>query len=190
MSEDHQRSRKRSPRFRLRERTAAAHQRVDDLFSRLRLDRHEDYRRFLTAQASAFLPVEDLLIELGIEHHVPGFTAGRRGPLLLKDLADLGVAATPRLPAPALNDVAAQLGAAYVLEGSRLGGAMLQKGVPQTFPARFLRAESQLSWTAFVQILDRQLERETQMETAVSAAQAVFAMFELSAARHSLRDAF
>lgn len=165
----------------LRERTAASHQRVDDLFSGLKLGHLEDYRRFLAGQAAAFLPVEDLLLDLGIEQSVPGFTANRRGPLLLADLQDLAIAAPHILPAPALHSEAAQLGAAYVLEGSRLGGSLLQKEVPVTFPARFLRAPSTLHWPAFVQILDRRLLSEPQIDAAVSAAQAVFAMFEYSA---------
>ena len=45
----------------LKERTAAAHDRVDALFARFDLGVHEDYRLFLEAQAEAHLAAEQAL---------------------------------------------------------------------------------------------------------------------------------
>ncbi len=50
-----------SARAALRARTAAEHERVDRLFSNFTLGEGGSYRRFLLAQAAAFLPIESAL---------------------------------------------------------------------------------------------------------------------------------
>ena len=62
-----------------------------------------------------------------------------RAPLLAADLAALGAV----MPAPLdlqQRDDAAAWGTLYVVEGSRLGGALLLRGVPAGSPASYLGA--------------------------------------------------
>ena len=56
---------------------------------------------------------------------------------------------------------ASMLGAIYVLEGSRLGGAVLKRTVPGHFPRRFLEARQAAgSWRTLLQALDEFLIRD------------------------------
>ena len=58
-----------SARAALKRATADAHERVDLLFSGLKLEDPRDYRRFLVAQAAAHLPVEQALDDAGALCH-------------------------------------------------------------------------------------------------------------------------
>jgi heme oxygenase len=62
-----------------------------------------------------------------------------RAPLLAADLAALGAALPDALSLPE-GDAAMAWGALYVVEGSRLGGAMLARQVPAGWPAAYLGA--------------------------------------------------
>ena len=88
-------------------------------------------------------------------------------------------------PAPASPPVfageAQVLGGLYVLEGSRLGGAMLIKTVSQGLPTAFLTPGNPADWRAFISLLEVRLSLDEILAEAVSAALAVFAMFEQSA---------
>lgn len=176
---DHSKNkREKSVRFVLREETAVCHQRVDDLFSEMDLGQLVTYRLFLAAQAAAFIPVENAIVAGGVGQSVPELVAHRRAPLLVDDLADLQTAVPAPLRPPAMNSDAALLGAAYVLEGSRLGAAVLRKAVPAAFPCRFLSAPTTLRWSAFADVLERQLVTDEQVEAAATSAREVFTMFE------------
>src|SRR5689334_6570101 len=107
----------------LRDATAAAHDEVDALFSRVDLTNAAGYRAFLSAQAFAHLAVEAALDAAGAERVIADWPERRRAALLRADLAELGIAAEQGSP-PSLSGAASIAGAAYVLEGSRLGGAM------------------------------------------------------------------
>lgn len=121
-------------RFRLRRATSAAHARLDDLFSRFDLSIASGYVAFLCAQAPAFLAVERALDDAGASALIDGWTLRRRSDALRKDLADLGQTLPPGLPAPVVVTEPQILGAAYVLEGSRLGGAILARQVSSGLP--------------------------------------------------------
>lgn len=167
----------------LRKATAASHARVDAAFSRFRLDDADDYRRFLLAQAAGFLPVEAALDEAEAERLIPHWAERRRASLLRADLAALNVTA-PELfgPPPIFSSKASRLGATYVLEGSRLGGALLKRQVPKSFPRRFLDARQLAgSWRKLLETLDLFLIRQGDLELAARAANEVFARFEQGA---------
>lgn len=66
-------------------------------------------------------------------------TLPMRTPLLAADLAALGLT-MPDAPASPAADLAAAWGALYVVEGSRLGGAMLARQVPAKWPSAYLGA--------------------------------------------------
>jgi len=167
-----------SPRFALRAATAAAHARVDSLYTRLDLSRRDDYARFLLGHAAAFLPVEAALIDAVARAFGPGWTPSCRGHRLRDDLAALGLTVPPLAAAPDFSTEAERLGGLYVLEGSRLGGAMLVRGVAPGLPRAFLAPEATSSWRAFTTMLDSRLTSASALEKATGAANAVFSVFE------------
>ena len=169
----------------LRAATAEEHRKVDAAFSRFRLGDETGYRDFLLAQAAGFLPVEQALDEGGAAQILPDWPERRRGDLLLADLADLNVTAPEPFFAPDfISGKASMFGAIYVLEGSRLGGAVLKKTVPGHFPRRFLEARQAAgSWRSLLQALDDLLIRPGDLDAAITAAKKVFARFEQGARR-------
>ena len=170
-----------SARFRLRDETSAAHERVDALYSRFDLAADEGYAAFLTAQARAFMPVEAALNEAGAGDIVADWAGRLRSDALAHDLAALGLKAAEPLPAPVFTTEAEILGGAYVLEGSRLGGALLRRSVPADRPRAFMAASDPGRWRGFVAVLEQRLTGQAAIEQAISAALATFAVFERSA---------
>jgi heme oxygenase len=168
----------------LRAGTASEHERVDRLFSRFDLSRIEDYRLFLSAQAAAHLPVEAALDTAGAERIVEDWPTRRRAALLLADLEELGLPQPRPMEAPELKDDAAILGAIYVLEGSRLGGAMLKRSLPDIAPKRFLGAtQAPGNWRKLLESLDHFLYETVALESALLAAKQVFERFEAGGLR-------
>jgi heme oxygenase len=172
-------------RLKLRAATAPDHAAVDDAYSAFDLSRPADYRAFLEAQSACLEPLEDALTAAGAERLLADWRGRRRAPLLAADLAELGgardAAARPAFTI-ALHEPAALLGALYVLEGSRFGGAVLARRLPAAAPARFLGAPSEPhAWRALVSAMDRHLGSEPALAAAVAAARAVFAAFEATA---------
>ena len=128
-----------TPRSPLRDLTRAEHEAVDRLHTRFDLSQAAGYRAFLSAQASAFLAIEAALYSAGAADLVEDWPERRRSELLKADLAELGIN-PPRGQAPPLPFEADLLGGIYVLEGSRLGGAVLSSRHPAGAPSRFLAA--------------------------------------------------
>lgn len=167
----------------LRARTAEDHARVDALFGRFDLASEDGYRGFLTAQAGAFLPIEEALDAAGIGEIVPDWHERRRSDPLRADLSRLGVQA-PDGASPTFENEAGILGALYVLEGSRLGGSLLRKSVSPDFPRAFLDApQPPGAWRKLLALIDVTLNRPDQTDRAVEAARMVFGAFESSGAR-------
>lgn len=114
-------------RDRLREETRAAHNNVDDLYSRLDLTAPQDYRVFLTAHLAAMTTLEAMV------ERAPLPAALREGmvaytPLIRHDLEMLG--ARPEiLPQPPADAAAGSdafaIGLIYVKAGSRMGAQVL-----------------------------------------------------------------
>lgn len=167
----------------LRAATLEQHDRVDRIFSQIRLDDVDDYGAFLGAQAAAHIPVEHALVSAGVARIVPDWESRERGDLVRADLATLGLP----MPDPAgtivFGDEAAVLGGLYVLEGSRLGGTMLKRSVPADFPTRFLGGVDSAAWRSLLQMLDARLDNALKRSAAVAAARDVFALFETSGQR-------
>lgn len=173
----------------LRSATSAEHERVDRLFSTLDFGRIEDYRRFLLAQAAAFLPIEAALDEANAAAILPDWPGRRRGHLLRSDLEALGAAEPEPIAAFAFKTEAAALGAIYVLEGSRLGGALLKRELPAVAPRQFLEApQPQGSWRKLLELLDASLYRTDLLEAAAEAAREVFQRFEAGGLRYLETD--
>ncbi|HEX8447148.1 MAG TPA: biliverdin-producing heme oxygenase, partial [Sphingomonas sp.] len=135
-------------RFFLRDATAACHARVDAAYGRFDLADRRSYAAFLTAHARVLPPLEAMLDAAALW---PEWVA--RAPFLIRDLAAFGIPRPPAmtLPAiPAMSTPAERWGLLYVLEGSRLGGAMLARQVPGDWPTAYLAAAHQGgSWARF-----------------------------------------
>ena len=165
----------------LRAATADAHARVDRIFTSFDLAQRAGYARFLQAQAAALLPLEQALEAGAAPRLAVEWTARRRGPALVRDLRAWD------LPVPANDGVdpierpAAALGTLYVLEGSRLGGAVIRRTLPPEFPSAFLAPGPPGHWRTLLDALETCLPTHDLRSEAIDAAQAAFALFECSA---------
>ena len=175
----------------LRRETRDLHDAVDAVYSTFRLDTHDDYAAFLAAQAAAHLPCEMALDRAQAERILPDWPLRRRADLLRDDLRKIGsnISASDSgglRAEPSFRTASEILGAIYVLEGSRLGGAMLVRSVPGSLPRKFLGASLPGSWRNLMQVIDRDLVAATEIDEAVAAARQVFGLFE-RAGRASMR---
>lgn len=177
-----------SARAALRAATAACHDRVDAVFSRIDLADPGGYGRFLQAQAGAYLPVEAALDRAGATSVVPDWPGRRRADVLRADLDALGLAVPAGGPDITFDDAAAVLGGIYVLEGSRLGGAVLVRGVPASFPQAFLAPGDSARWRYLLEIMDHMLISADVRTSAVESACRVFMLFEGSGRRYLKAD--
>jgi len=164
----------------LRSATADCHRKVDAIYSGARLDDRLSYGNFLLAQAAALLPVEAALDQSGIADLVEDWPERIRGPKLIRDIVELGIARPEPLRRPTLSGPPEMLGALYVLEGSRLGGKLLRRSVPSDFPTHFLAGESSGSWASFLMRLDQIIDTDAERSGAIDSARAVFSVFEMT----------
>jgi len=102
---------------------------------------------------------------------------------LIEDLADLGCAMPPESTLPRLSCPASLLGTIYVLEGSRLGGRLLARSLAPDCPRRFMDDGEPRHWQSLVDVLDRTLVSNAEIDSAITAAKAAFALFEDGARR-------
>ncbi|ANM11863.1 MULTISPECIES: biliverdin-producing heme oxygenase [unclassified Rhizobium] len=160
----------------LRAQTADCHGEVDELFSTFDLSNRQQYRTFLRAHARVVPAAEDALEDAGIAHLLPDWPERRRTQLLLADIGELGDPLPQPLPPPALRNDAALWGALYVLEGSKLGGALLAKSVPDHLPGSYLRPQGP---KGAIRIFMERLDASgiDDPAAAVSAARDVFGLF-------------
>ncbi len=158
---------------RLRAATASDHDAVDAGFGRYDLSDADDYRAFLIAHAKALPAVEAWLAA------IPGLGAVRsRETALAEDLAALG----EHMPAPMPFDVtpsaAAGWGAMYVVEGSRLGGIMLSRSVPEGMPSAYLGSKHLSGeWRALLAAIDEEPADDAWIEQAIVGAKAAFDLY-------------
>lgn len=128
----------------LKERTRPHHERVEQRLPVLRDDLAAgEYRDLLARFHGFYAPLEARLCAVRGWDGVAVRPADRlKTPLLRRDLAVLGVNADALPPCPALPDVdtlARALGAMYVLEGSTLGGRLIERHLARVLglsPAR------------------------------------------------------
>jgi heme oxygenase len=165
-----------SLRMVLRAATTADHEAVDSEFGRFDLTLRLSYTQFLMAHARV----------LGVlEGAVAGIWSPWRArfPLLKADLAELGVTVSEGKPLPT-RSTAAQWGALYVLEGSRLGGGILAGRVGPELPKRYLSATHEAgSWRKFADALEQAggSESDSWRADAIGGAKLAFARFTQSA---------
>ncbi|NKK68269.1 biliverdin-producing heme oxygenase [Rhizobium leguminosarum bv. viciae] len=165
-----------SLRSALRAQTADCHAAVDALFGSFNLSRTQDYKAFLLAHARVVPSVEHALEEAGIARLLPNWSERRRAHLLAADIRELGDRLPAPLPQPALHCEAAVWGASYVLEGSKLGGALLAKAVPDHLPSSYLTPQGPKgAMRLFMDRLDA--SKVDDPGAAVTAARNVFDLF-------------
>jgi heme oxygenase len=149
----------------LRLATASRHQALEeDLNVIERLGSPPD-RRALVARYYGMHAAADFALQtwLGSMRDLD-YSARRRTPLLLRDLAALGLAVPPLADGPAItvSSQAEALGLLYVLEGSTLGGRVIRKTLAaqgiDDLGLSFLDpygAETGNRWKQFLAVLDR-----------------------------------
>ncbi|RWX17649.1 biliverdin-producing heme oxygenase [Rhizobium hidalgonense] len=165
-----------SLRSALRAQTADCHAAVDALFGNFNLSRTQDYKAFLRAHARVVPSIEHALEEAGIARLLPDWPERGRAQLISADIRELGDQLPDLLPPPALRGEAAIWGAAYVLEGSKLGGAMLARSVPDHLPSRYLTPQGpKAAMRTFMESLDASDPKDP--EAAVLAARSIFDLF-------------
>ncbi len=175
-------------RARLKHATRGAHDRLDALFSALDLTDPNGYRRFLAVQGKVLPRCEAILAASGAAHLLPDWTLRVRTPALAHDLAAIGGQATAVHGDVAAAGPAASFGMMYVLEGSRLGGAVLARRVDANEdPAcrgatRYLRhGVGQGLWPSFVSALDAAECVADDLAACIAGAAQTFALFEAAA---------
>lgn len=114
-------------RFFLRETTRDLHHDLDVLISRLDLADDGDYAAFLRIHAAALLPLEAALEASGIEGSFPAWPRHRRSHALIADLRACDIEEGTGAALPAICGTGQRMGVLYVLEGSRLGGRLLER---------------------------------------------------------------
>jgi heme oxygenase len=172
----------------LRSATSVIHARLDNAAALMRLDTREGYGRFLAAHAAALLPLERELGEVGIAEVLPDWPSRARAALLREDLAQMGVGFVPLDP-PLLGDDAAAMGAAYVLEGSRLGASVIRQQIHPDFPSRYLRhGQGKRLWASFLDRLENTQSVRLRPQVARAGAMATFSMFEIAMTQAQARE--
>jgi heme oxygenase len=160
---------------RLRNATRFCHDEVDALYGQFDLTERGSYGDFLASHARALIPLEDWL---DLSTLVEGVTP--RSPSLRADLEAL---ARPLIEPAALGwekTEVAQWGAAYVIEGSRLGGAVLRRAVGAGLSRAYLSStHPQGAWRQFLGQMDRKgaAGGELWQTQAVSSAIRAFTLF-------------
>lgn len=151
---------------RLREKTHAAHERLDNRITGAEpFSSRERYGLFLQVQYRFHRDIEALYLNPALQELLPDLASRRRQDLIVADLVDLGlgIPGSSRPPAfGAAPDIATALGWLYVAEGSNLGAAVLLKrakemGLSADFGARHLAGHPEgrgLHWRTFTAALD------------------------------------
>jgi heme oxygenase len=166
----------------LRDATGPDHERLDALFGGFAIGTPDGYRRFLTAHAGALPAIEQALDASGFADDLTDWPSRRRGAALAADLAAVGGDLPVALNPPQLDTPARRWGAAYVIEGSRLGGAFLARQVPAALPKAYLSTPQPAgNWRHFLAELEAVLTTPGDIEQAQTTARAVFALFEAGA---------
>ena len=152
---------------------------VDDAFSGYDLTELSGYRRFLLAHALA-LPAAEAALAPRLE--LPRWR--ERASLLAADLAELNETMPVPLPFDLPPAVGAAWGALYVTEGSRLGGIVLARRVPSSYPARYLGARHESDeWRALLGAIDTTSDAGSSewIDGAIAGAVACFTLYQKAA---------
>ena len=176
------------PREFLKAQTRTAHERVDNAFMRFDLSQLAGYRCFLEAHHAVLPACERVLALSGAATLLADWPTRVRTPALKHDLMtlrghqpDATGCTVPIVPAAAF-------GMLYVLEGSRIGGAVLASRLPANSDAirqgatKYLRhGEGLHLWSSFVAALNASPVVCAQMDAVLASALHTFTLFEVAA---------
>jgi len=142
------------------------------------------YIKFLLALTRVIVPLERALESAGVERLLIDWAERRRTAALILDLQDLGQTVTAEASVPPMGGEAWQFGALYVLEGSRLGGALLLRRARKNSDVRVQQATRYLDhgsgrhfWQSFLARLEDSAAVARAHEEAVAGARAIFSLF-------------
>lgn len=173
----------------LRSATWPLHQRLEkEMDVKSRFSQLSEYRRHLSQMWGFCASVEGALDAEVFRDLLPDYESRRKLPLLIRDLASLGMqppgsAASPMRGLPAISDPAAAFGCAYVLEGATLGGRTIlpivekRLGFTASNGAAFLASYGNAvpeMWRAFSAALNRWCCLPQRRSAAIGAATATF----------------
>lgn len=173
----------------LRAATASSHGRVDAAYSEFSLTDHAGYSAFLAAHHYVLPGCERALATLAAKDLLADWAQRVRTPALLLDMADVGVVAVDSMPSLIQPSPAEAFGMMYVLEGSRLGGAVLARRLTTNPDPRcrnatryLLHGDGMRFWPSFVAALEASDTVQDNMDAVTAGAIATFALFETAAA--------
>lgn len=168
----------------IRAATHDSHRRLDLALSWLDLGQPRYYAGFLRSQADALLPLESALEIAGIAEVLPDWPHRARSAVLRHDLLLLNVISAPH-PEPHFNNEAQMLGAAYVLEASRMGARVMLARLAQQPDSMSIEATKYLKhgfgkrfWPTFLTVLENHSAAQANTDSVVQGAQIAFGMFE------------
>ena len=168
----------------LKDSTVALHDEVEARLLPLFATDAAGYAEFLRVSAAAVIPLERSLEANGPVGGLPDWNERSRRAALLQDLADMGMDEPAGIAAPVFDGEARQLGALYVLEGSRLGAVHLARRALSSLSPEVRRATRYLRhgagrrfWPSFLQHLESSQAVRGAPDEAVLGARAAFGMF-------------
>jgi len=164
----------------LRSGTGDCHTVVDRLFGRFDLSDRGQYSAFLLAHARVIPAVEHALARGGIASLLPDWADRRRSDMLVADMETLRLTPPPPFDVADFSSEDELWGAVYVLEGSKLGGAILAKQVPDTLPSTYISHQGPKgAMRAFMERLDG--ANIIDEDRAIAAARSIFDHFRRAA---------
>jgi len=162
----------------LRAATIVDHGRLDKMAAGLDVGQPEGYRAFLLWHARVLPVLEE---RLGMAPELPDWAERRRAAVLVADIRALGLGAPEPCPAPPLVNLFECIGALYVLEGSRLGAAVLARRVESAQPhaprAFLTHGKDAQLWRRFLIWLEAQPIADGAAADMVAGARATFAAY-------------
>ncbi|MBP2605294.1 biliverdin-producing heme oxygenase [Acinetobacter calcoaceticus] len=173
--------------LRLKQETAAEHERMHQLMSQAKVfSSKEKYGQFTLSQYYFQREIEHLFDKEGVAELIPDLDIRGRSKQALADLNDLGIQPNGQQLHSENVQLPEALGWIYVSEGSTLGAAFLFKeaqkylGFSETFAARNLAAYHEgraKVWKRFVQALDETGFDHTLQDRVVQGALDAFGYF-------------
>jgi len=164
----------------LRAATRDDHASIDRMLLSFDLSKAEDYRIFLSIHAAALVTIQtDWRLQDSDDFE-------RMLRCVRADLKTLGCAVTTPPSSPRPSSLAKGLGIAYVVRGSRLGAAVLRRGVVGNLPTSYLDFVPSLSWALFLTELEPLADDPNGKDEAIGAARGIFNTFVTEFTRASL----
>jgi len=166
-----------SIRDKLRGATANLHAEFDAIGNALLAEGAEGYARFLAGQGAVVIPLEKRLEIAGIGNLLPDWAERARRFELKADLREIRQACE-FAEVPVYRAPAELLGAAYVLEGSRLDASLLLQTLGRSAATRFLRhGKGKGYWPRFLSVLETSDAVRENFEQTMAVATEIFGFF-------------